>query len=101
MGCAAVAQVDKDGRGRLTQAQLHRFCRLIVPDVSPGQVDYLAVMLDHDGDGCVSFQVRCRLAEQQTRAFHPASGTRLHASRACRTCSTSPPSAGARASRSP
>lgn len=55
-----LVQVDKDGHGWLTHAQLHRFCRLIVPDVSPGQVAYLGVMLDHDGDGRVSFQVRRR-----------------------------------------
>jgi Ca2+-binding EF-hand superfamily protein len=47
--------VDKSGQGWLTNSQLHRFCKLVVPDVSPGQVRYLQVILDHDGDGRVSF----------------------------------------------
>jgi Ca2+-binding EF-hand superfamily protein len=50
-----VSQVDKRGRGWLDQQELYRFCSLMVADISPGQLRYLEVMLDHDGDRRVSF----------------------------------------------
>lgn len=49
-------QVDKHGRGWLSHGELFKLCTLIIPDISPGQLRYLEVMLDHDGDGMVSFQ---------------------------------------------
>ena len=52
---SACMQVDKHGRGWLKEAELYRLCALVVPDISPGQLRYLEVMLDHDGDGKVSF----------------------------------------------
>jgi Ca2+-binding EF-hand superfamily protein len=48
-------QVDKHGRGWLKEAELYRLCTFVVPDISPGQLRYVEVMLDHDGDGKVSF----------------------------------------------
>lgn len=47
--------MDKHGRGWLKEAELYRLCSLVVPDISPRQLRYLEVMLDHDGDGRVSF----------------------------------------------
>ena len=47
--------MDKQGRGWLDTQQLYRFVTMLVPDVSPGQLRYLQVMLDHDGDGRVSY----------------------------------------------
>jgi hypothetical protein len=35
--------VDKQGHGWLSEAELFRFCCLVVPDISPGQLRYLQV----------------------------------------------------------
>lgn len=48
-------QVDKGGQGWLTNSQLHRLCRLVVPDMFSGQVRYLQVILDLDDNSHVSF----------------------------------------------
>jgi Ca2+-binding EF-hand superfamily protein len=48
-------QVDKRGRGWLSDGDLRRFFQIVVPDISSGQVRYLQVMLDHDNDGKVSY----------------------------------------------
>lgn len=69
--------MDKQGQGWLNVQQLYRFLRIIIPDVSPGQMRYLQVMLDHDGDGQISYsnlQHLATLSKQTGIPFSVKSG---------------------------
>jgi Ca2+-binding EF-hand superfamily protein len=53
---------DKHSRGWLDRQELQTFCGEAVSGISPAQVRYLELMLDHGGDGRVSFGDVQRLA---------------------------------------
>ena len=65
-------QHDKRSRGWLDNSEFLALCQSAVPGVTPGQVQYLAAMLDHDCNGRVSFKDLQHLA-----SVHRATGLHI------------------------
>ena len=66
-------QFDRDRDGSLRSPEISSLLKKVVPDISAGQIRYVQVMMDFDGDGGVTYKEfmssirECRLAEGLVR----------------------------------